>query len=126
MDNKDVITNQTSTTLIEVKPTVEQETVVLTVDKPIKISPPLVLLFAEYYGYVSPLLDWATEMASGKDIDPIKKKLIKLDAKIISDKMKSEEPIKDLREDYIMLHEIIFSKYERILKQMTDYDDLPF
>lgn len=132
MDNKNVETNplsnqsQTTTALICVDKPIEEENT-MSVDKPIKMCAPIVLLFAEYYGYISPLLEWATDFASGKKITSLQKRLIELDAQVIASKLKQEEDIKDIRETYIMLHDLVFGKYERILNPLLEeYDDLPF
>ena len=134
MDDKNVKTNplgnqsQTTTALICLdKPIEEENTMSMSIDKPIKMCAPIFLLFAEYYGYISPLLEWATDFASGKKITSLQKRLIELDAQVIARKLKQEIDIKDIRETYIMLYDLVFGKYERILHPLLEeYSDLPF
>lgn len=97
-------------------------TVTITEEKVIKN--PVFLLFAEFLGYTSPIVEWAEEMCKGKKLDKFKTKFIDIEAKCIFNKILEENITKeDLRGWYDEMYELIFEKYD---KGLQISDDLPF
>ena len=92
----------TTTTTVETK----TETNTITVNKA------LFLLFAEFLGYASPLIDWAEEICDGKDVEDYKRKIIEVDANFIFNKMQKEYSLEDIRSWYDEFYPLILKEYE--------------
>ena len=97
--------------------TVENITTETKVEKTIEAS--LFLLFAEFLGYTSPVVEWAEKVCKHEKVPEYQKKFIKIDAHGVFNKMLSEDITKeDLRGWYDEL-------YDLLLKRYVTYD-LPF
>lgn len=96
----------------------------VTVTEETVIKNPIFLLFAEFLGYTSPIVEWAEELCKGKNISDFKIKFINTEAQGIFNQMIKDNLTKeDLRGWYDELRELIFEKYEEGLKLI---DNLPF
>ena len=93
---------------------------------PKEIRIPIFILFAEYLGYVSPLVEWAEEWCKKETskFPNFKKKILATEAKHIFDKMVSELELKEIRQWYDDLYELTDKDCEDNLKAKND--DLPF
>lgn len=99
--------NSTITTVVENK----------TTEKLINSS--FFLLFAEFLGYTSPIVDWAEKQVKGEKISDNQKKIIQVDAIGIFNQMLKENLTKeDIRGWYDELYDYLESKY--------NFHDLPF
>ncbi len=94
--------------------------------KVIKPHPALFMIFAEYLGYVSPLIEWAEAWCEGKTIAPYKKKLIKLDAMDTFHKMHEEYDNNELYKWWMEFYDVALMEYETTLKNLKEEDNLPF
>lgn len=103
--------SKTTTTTVETK----TETNKITVNKA------LFLLFAEFLGYASPLIDWAEEICDGKEVEDYKRKIIEVDANFIFNKMQKEYSLEDIRSWYDEFYPLILKEYEEKMK-----NTLPF
>lgn len=103
--------SKTTTTTVETK----TETNTITVNKA------LFLLFAEFLGYASPLIDWAEEICDGKEVEDYKRKIIEVDANFIFNKMQKEYSLEDIRSWYDEFYPLILKEYEDKMK-----NTLPF
>lgn len=103
--------NETSTT-------VENTTTEIKIEK--TINAPLFLLFAEFLGYTSPIVDWAEKVCKGEKVPEYQKNIIKVDAQGIFNQMLKENLTKeDLRGWFDELYDLLLKKY-------VSNDDLPF
>lgn len=118
MENNNISTTQTTTVVETNKDEVEL----------ISIRYPVFLMFAEYLGYVSPLLDWAQELCEGKEISSFKRKILMIDAKSILTKMLDECPRENLVSLYNDYYDILLGEYDdNVIKlEKARTDDLPF
>lgn len=82
---------------------------------------PLFLLFAEFFGYVSPLIDLAENLCEGKEISPHMVKLINVEAKVLFYEMQKEYTIEEIATYYKSFYPIVLQDYDKKLKE-----DLPF
>ena len=107
----------------------ENQTVsTVTVTEDTVIKSPIFLLFAEFLGYVSPVVEWAENMCNGKKLEEYQIKFIETDAKGIYDRILKDNFTKeDIKGWYNDLKDLLFSKYEESLnKNLNAQDDLPF
>lgn len=96
----------------------------VTITEETVIKNPIFLLFAEFLGYTSPIVEWAEELCKGNKISEFKIKFINTEAKSIFNQMIKDNFTKeDIRGWYDELRELVFEKYEEGLKLI---DDLPF
>ena len=91
----------TTTTTVETK----TETNTITVNKA------LFLLFAEFLGYASPLIDWAEEICDGKDVED----------NLIFNKMQKESSLEDIRSWYDEFDPLILKEYEDKMKETLPF-----
>ena len=81
------------------------------------------MLFAEFLGYYSPLVDWITEGASEDSMEPFKKRLLLIDANFILFSMLEEYSVNELKEWWDMYYPFIESCFEKVENKQ---DDMPF
>lgn len=82
----------------------------------------LFVLFAEFLGYASPLIDWAEDICDcKKDIPQFKRQLVNMDAEYIFAKMQEDYTVDEIRKWYDEFYPVILKDYDDKLK-----DDLPF
>lgn len=86
-----------------------------------EIHPALFLVFAEFLGYVSPVIDWAEDICDLKTVDESKREFIKMEAFIIFKKMQEENTLEEIRKWYDEFYPIILQDYDEKLKT-----ELPF
>ena len=93
---------------------------------PMEVRIPIFILFAEYLGYVSPLVEWADEWCKKETtkFPEFKKKILTAEAKHIFDKMVKELELSEIRQWYDDLYELTVKECEDNLKAKGD--DLPF
>lgn len=76
------------------------------------INNALFILFAEFLGYASPLIDWAEDICDCKDVPDFKKKIINLEADLIFSDMKTEYTIDEIKKWYNEFYPIILKDYD--------------
>lgn len=81
-----------------------------------EIHPAILIMYAEFLGYVSPILDMAEKICSGEILDDEINKFIKVEASFIFKKMQDEYTLKDLRGWYDDFYDVIFKEYENNIK----------
>lgn len=79
------------------------------------INKALFVLFAEFLGYVSPLIDWAEEICEGKKVDEYKVKIIELDADFIFAKMQEAYSLEEIKKWYEDFYPLVLQDYENKL-----------
>lgn len=87
---------------------------------------PVFLLFAEFLGYATPLIEWAEDICKKNNVDEFKHKLIDMDASVIFSKMKEDFGIEYIKEAWEDLYPPILEEYDSALIAKTNVDDLPF
>ncbi len=92
------------------------ETALTNADEKKVIYKPLFILFAEFFGYVSPLIDWAEDICDGKDVPEFKKNIVNIDADYIFSEMKKEYTLTQIRAWYDEFYPIILKDYVNKLK----------
>lgn len=85
------------------------------------IHPALFLVFAEFLGYVSPVIDWAEDICDLKEVDKTKRNFVKIEASVIFKKMQEDNTIDEIRKWYDEFYPIILQEYAEKLKT-----ELPF
>lgn len=85
------------------------------------INKALFVLFAEFLGYASPLIDWAEDICDGKNISDFKKKIVYLDADFLFKEMKKEYTIEEIRKWYNEFYPVVLKEYDEKMKS-----NLPF
>lgn len=91
-----------------------------------EIRYPLFIIFAEYLGYESPLIKWAEDWCNGNTIPEYQRRILKVDALSIYDKILEEYTKKDLRDWYLQFYNVILETYENNLIKLDSKSDLPF
>lgn len=109
-ENTTTVTNEKNSTVTENK---EKELKVI--DKAIFV------LFAEFLGYVSPLIDWAEDICDCKNVPEFKKKIVYLDADYLFKEMQKEYTIEEIRKWYDEFYPVALKEYADKMKS-----DLPF
>ena len=89
------------------------------------VRSPLFLIFAEFMGYTSPLIEWADKLCNGKTIESFKEKAIEVDALNIFNKMKKEFSIEDIRQMWDEFYEVVLQDYDENLAK-AEKEKLPF
>lgn len=117
-----MVKNVNTSTLAEVH-TAEMEASMEVVQ--MRVHPALFLIFAEFLGYVSPFIEWA-ELACTKGVVDYQKKILKMDAFVIFERMKKEFDVKTIKEYWDSLHDVAIKKFEAKLKEIEDIENLPF
>lgn len=104
-------TKETQTTVVE-SPVVELST-------KYNISAPLFIMFAEYLGYVGKTLEWVDKWCTEKVVpEEYKRKFIETEAKTVLNEAKKKFSIKQLREYYDEIYEVILYMYNDNLKEL--------
>lgn len=91
------------------------------------IKSPIFLLFAEYLGYDSPVIEWAEDICNSKDSEKnlaTKCKFVKIEAIKIFNEMKKEFTMEEIINYYKEFYPLVLRAYEDKLNSKTD--DLPF
>ena len=91
----------------------------------VNIKKPIFLLFAEFLGFASPLVNWAEEICKNPNVPSFKRKIVEMDASVIFDKMKDEFGLDYIKECWVNLYPIILEEYNQSLEKI-DADSLPF
>lgn len=120
MDNKEVKETATATA------TISAENNVINFDTTI-VRSPLFLLFAEFIGYASPLVEWAEKICENKTVPKSIEKAIMVDAVVIFEKMKKELSSSNIAELWDSYYSTItiFKDYDNNLIE-KEKEDLPF
>lgn len=87
----------------------------------VNISKPLFVLFAEFLGYASPIIDWAEDICDGKAVPDFKKKIVALDAEYIFQEMQKEYTIDTIRKWYDDFYPIVLKDYEEKMKSALPF-----
>lgn len=77
------------------------------------INDALFIAFAEFLGYESPLISWAEEVCNGKQIEPFKYKILKIDAIGIFNKMQEKYTIDEIKDWWEQYYPLILEDYEK-------------
>ena len=113
MDNKERITNQNETaTIVKVETTTEVKSVIF-------------LLFAEFLGYESPLIEWAEKACDGIPSHKFVENILNMEACTIFNKMKKEYTIEEIKSWYNQFYPLVLEAYEEKLKE-AETSNLPF
>lgn len=89
--------------------------------KSITIHPALFIVFAEFLGYSSPLIDWSEDICDVKEVDDFKRTFVKVEAAEIFKKMKEEYTVAEIRQWYESFYPVILKDYAEKLDK-----ELPF
>lgn len=98
-------------------------------EEPKVIKAPLFLMFAEYMGYVSKLIEEANSWCEGKKPHEYVARLIEIEAFNIFKDMKEFMDNATIKENFDNLYEVILSSYDEELKKLDEkeikssYDD---
>jgi hypothetical protein len=87
---------------------------------------PVFLLFAEFLGYATPLIEWAEDICKKDHVEDFKQKLIDVDASVIFNKMKDEFGLEYIKEAWKDLYPPILEEYDSALIAKNNLDELPF
>lgn len=112
MDNKETVTNPTTTTTVVENKTKEVRSIIF-------------LLFAEFLGYESPLIGWAEQICSGKTANGFVERILNMEAMTIFNAMKKEYTIEEIRTWYDKFYPLVLENYDEKLEEM-EKSDLPF
>lgn len=80
----------------------------------------LFILFAEFFGYVSPLIDLAEDFCDGKEISSHMLSFLKIDSIMILEKMKKEFTIDELKDWYKKFYPLLLEQYDEKMKEKYD------
>lgn len=92
-----------------------ESTTVTTITK-INLPPCILLLFAEYLGYVSPLLDWCEEWCTTSNFPEFKKRILFYDAHSTLNSMLNDFNIVTLHNFYNQFYEVAIKNWADKLK----------
>lgn len=76
------------------------------------INSKIFILFAEFLGFTSPLIDWAEDYCDLKSVPDFVPKVLDMDAWSIFEKMKKEYTLGEIRKWYDTYYPIILKQYE--------------
>ena len=93
-------------------------------DVPQEILPPMFLLFAEFLGYVSPLMEWVDKAAT-KSLEIYQQRILTMDANVIFQRMKQEFEMDEIKDYWEQLYPVVLEKYDAKFREFWT-DDLPF
>ena len=82
-----------------------------------QMETPIFLLFAEYFGYLSPLSNKAEEWCDGKIPDEEMQKFLIREAQAIFRKMREDYTKEEIVERYEMYYTLLLKEYDDKLKQ---------
>jgi hypothetical protein len=115
MDNKEVKTNVNGT----------ETTTVVAEKTPKEINPIVFIMFAEFLGYESPLINWAEKICSGVTAPKFVEKILSMEAITILTEMKKEYTTIEIRNWYDQFYPLVLEQYElKIIEK--EMNDLPF
>ena len=83
------------------------------------IKTPLLIIFAEYLGYVSKFTDIAIEWCEGKVPEEYIQKILDVEAKSIFRQMKKDYPMEEIQFWYDTYYPAILSEYDEKLENLT-------
>lgn len=82
------------------------------------VKAPVFIMFAEYLGLVSKVIDWAEDWCNGNKPDDYKVKIIETDAICLFNQAKKKYTEDELAEWYDLFYEAILSDYDNNLKNL--------
>lgn len=82
------------------------------------VKAPLFIMFAEYLGFVSNLIDWAEDWCKGNQPDEYKVKIIETDAICLFHQAKKKYTDDELADWYNEFYDVILSDYDKNLKNL--------
>ena len=82
------------------------------------VKAPLFIMFAEYLGFVSNVIDWAEDWCKGKQPDEYKAKIIETDAICLFHQAKKKYTDDELADWYNEFYDVILSDYDKNLKNL--------
>lgn len=99
-----------------------------TVTENVTIYKPIFILFAEYLGYESPVIQWAEDLCTNKKCEPFKIKFMKVEAEYILEKMLKEFSISEIKQYYDDFYPLALRRYDENLEKLLNEnnEDLPF
>lgn len=113
MDNKERTTNQNETaTVVKIETTKEVNSVIF-------------LLFAEFLGYESPLIEWAEKVCDGIPTPKFVENILRVEAYMVFQKMKKEYSEAEIKSWYDQFYPLVLEAYEEKLKE-AETSNLPF
>lgn len=83
------------------------------------------ILFAEYLGYTSPLIEWCEKICNGSYPQLFVTNILKIEAKMIFKQMQEEYPIEKIKKWFHDFYPLILEEYDLKLKE-REKTDLPF
>lgn len=109
---------KTDTQTIGTDATVETVTVEKTEEKKTTLHPAIFLLFSEYLGFVSDVIEFAEEWCNNKaKIESWKKSIVEADAIRLFHKMKKHFKIDEIKEQYTMFYDIAIKSWVEKLEK---------
>lgn len=82
------------------------------------VKAPVFIMFAEYLGFVSKVIDWAEDWCNGNKPDDYKAKIIETDAICLFNQAKKKYTEDELAEWYDLFYEVILSDYDNNIKNL--------
>lgn len=82
------------------------------------VKAPLFIMFAEYLGFVSKVIDWAEDWCNGNQPDEYKAKIIETDAICLFNQAKKKYTEDELAEWYDVFYDLILADYDINLKNL--------
>ena len=82
------------------------------------VKAPLFIMFAEYLGFVSKVIDWAEDWCKGNQPDEYKTKIIETDAICLFNQAKKKYTDDELADWYDEFYDVILSDYDKNLKNL--------
>ena len=87
-------------------------------DDVIAIKAPIFLLFAEYIGFVSGVIDWVEDYINGKTTPDFKMKVIEEDALCLEKKIMKKYTRDEILSWYQSFYDIVLSDYEEKINKL--------
>ena len=88
------------------------------------VKAPLFIMFAEYLGFVSNVIDWAEDWCKGNQPDEYKAKIIETDAICLFNQAKKKYTDDELADWYDEFYDVILSDYDKNLKNLESKQSL--
>lgn len=89
------------------------------------ISGPLFLLFAEFLGYTSPIVEWAEKICKGEKVDNFKRKIVNIDAIGVFNQIKKDNfTTEEIKGWFYELYDLLLKRYDK--PDIQPSDELPF
>ena len=82
------------------------------------VKAPVFIMFAEYLGFVSKVIDWAEDWCNGNKPDDYKVKIIETDAICLFNQAKKKYTEDELAEWYDLFYEVTLSDYDNNIKNL--------